>query len=160
MDSLYFDLLRFGYHFGLAVLIGGGIVIGAAAAPGVFTSIKSRGDAANVFGAILGRYDGMAMLALVVVGLTTVLKFFGFEEDLRDWRLWARFIGLAGMSVSALFAVGYAGPVARSIRRETPGFDDLPEGDVRRREFRAMHRKATMAHIFVLAFGSVALFFS
>jgi hypothetical protein len=126
----------------------------------VFASIRSRGEAANVFGAIIARYDGMALLALVVVVLTTILKLGAFEEDLRDWRVWARLGALALVSVAVLYGVAYAGPVARAIRRETPGFDDLPEGDVRRREFRAMHGRATRAHVLVVALGCVALFFS
>jgi hypothetical protein len=160
VETLYFDLLRLGYHLGLAVLIGGGLIIGAAAAPGVFASIRSRGEAANVFGAILARYDGMALLALAVVVLTTILKLGAFEEDLRDWRLWARLGALALMSIAVLYGVAYAGPVARAIRRETPGFDDLPEGDLRRREFRALHQQARKALTAVVLFGLVALFFS
>lgn len=160
MDTLYFDILRFGYHVGLAVLIGGGTVLGAAAAPGIFRTIRSRGEAGNVFAAILARYDGMALIALVLVLLTTILKAGAFEEDPRDWRILARWVALAIMSGAVLYGVAYAGPVARSIRRETPGFDDLPEVDIRRREFRAMHRRASTAFSLVVVLGLVALFFS
>ena len=140
METLYFDLLRFGYHVGLAVLIGGGIVLGAAAAPAVFRSIRARSEAGNVFAAIL--------------------KAGAFEEDPRDWRILARWVVLALMSGAVLYGVAWAGPVARTIRRETPGFDDLPEGDLRRREFRAMHRRASTAFSLVVVLGLVALFFS
>ncbi|MGH2378047.1 MAG: DUF4149 domain-containing protein [Candidatus Limnocylindria bacterium] len=159
METLYFDVIRFGYHLGLALLIGGGMVVGAAA-PAVFKTLRSRGEAANVFGAILARYDGMALLALLLVVVTTVLKAGAFEEDLREWRIWTRWGALALMSVAVLYGVAWAGPVARTIRRETPGFDDLPEGDVRRREFRALHRRAGRAFMLVVVFGLVALFFS
>jgi len=160
VERLYFDLLRFGYHVGLAVLIGGGIVLGAAAAPAVFRSIRARGEAANVFAAVLARYDGMALLALVLVVLTTILKAGAFEEDPRDGRILARWVVLALMSGAVLYGVAWAGPVARTIRRETPGFDDLPEDDLRRREFRAMHRRASTAFSLVVVLGLVALFFS
>jgi hypothetical protein len=159
VDSLYFDLLRLGYHLGLAVLIGGGITLGAAA-PAVFRSIRSRGEAANVFGAILARYDGLAMLSLIVVVLTTFLKAGAFEEDPRDIRILIRWVALALMVIAALYGIAWAGPVARSIRKQTPGFDDLPEGDVRRREFRALHERARRALTFVVVFGLVALYYS
>lgn len=159
METLYTDILRFGYHAGLALLIGGGIVLGTSAA-GIFASIRSRGEAANVFGAVLARFDGLGLLALLVVVATTVLKLFAFEEDLRDWRVLARLLALAVMSVFALYGIAYAGPVARSIRKETPGFDDLPEGDGRRLEFRRLHARSRRALTFVVLFGAIALFFS
>lgn len=160
VDTLYFDLLRLGYHLGLAVLVGGGLVLGAVAAPGVFGAMRSRGEAANVFGAVLARFDGLALLSLLLVALTTFLKAGAFEEDPRDVRLVARWVALALMSAATLYAIAWAGPVARAIRRQTPGFDDLPEGDVRRREFRALHERSRRALTLVVLFGLVALFYS
>jgi len=160
MDTLYFDLLRFGYHIGLAVLIGGGIVLGAAAAPGVFGAMRSRGEAANVFAAVLARWDGLAMLSLLLVAVTTFLKAGAFEEDPRDVRIVARWVALALMGAATLYSIAWAGPVARAIRKQTPGFDDLPEGDVRRREFRALHDRARRALVLVVVFGLVATFYS
>lgn len=130
------------------------------AAAGIFTSIRSRGEAANVFGAVLARFDGLALLALLLVVATTILKLFAFEEDLRDWRILARWLALALMTAAALYGIAYAGPVARAIRRETPGFDDLPEGDVRRIEFRRLHARSRRALTFVVVLGAVALYFS
>jgi hypothetical protein len=159
IETLYTDFLRFGYHAGLALLVGGGIAVGIAAGS-VFRTLRSRGDAANVVGAILARYDGLALLAVVVVVLTTILKAGAFEEDLRDWRILARYAAIALMSGAALYGIAWAGPVARAIRRETPGFDDLPEGDPRRREFRGMHERARRAVSAVVLFGLVAIFLS
>ena len=160
MDTLYSDLLRLGYHVGLAVLVGGGFVLGAAAAPAVFGAMRSRAEAANVFGAVLSRYDGLALLALLVVAATTVLKAGAFDEDPTDWRILTRWVAIALMGAATMYGVAWAGPVARAIRKETPGFDDLPEGDVRRREFRALHDRARAALRLVVLFGLVALFFS
>ncbi len=59
-----------------------------------------------------------------------------------------------------LYASAWANPVARAIRKQTPGFDDLPDNDVRRREFRALHRRSTRAFSLAVLLGVIALFFS
>jgi len=45
VETIYFDTLQFVYHLALAILVGGAVVIGAAAAPGIFASVRSRGEA-------------------------------------------------------------------------------------------------------------------
>ena len=160
VDTFYFDLLKLGYHLGLAVIVGGGFALGALAAPAIFRALRSRGDAGTVFGAVLERYDGVAILALIVVGLTTILKAGAFDEDPRDLRIVARWVALALMGAATLFASAWASPVARSIRKQTPGFDDLPEHDVRRREFRSLHARSRRAFTFAVLFGAVALYLS
>ena len=160
METLYFDLLKLGYHLGLAVIVGGGLALGAFVAPAIFRTLRSRSDAGTVFGAVLERFDGVAILALVLVGLTTVLRAGAVDEDPRDMRILARWISLALMGLATLYASAWASPVARAIRRQTPGFDDLPESDLRRREFRTLHRRSTRAFSVAVLLGMVALFFS
>ena len=160
VDTLYFDLLKLGYHLGLAVIVGGGFALGALAAPAIFRSLRSRSEAGTVFGAVLERYDGIAILALLVVALTTVLRAGAADEDPRDLRIVARWMALAAMGAATLYASAWASPVARAIRRQTPGFDDLPESDIRRREFRILHERARRAFSFAVLLGAVALYLS
>ena len=160
METLYFDLLKVGYHLGLAVIVGGGFALGALAAPAIFRTLGSRSEAGTVFGAVLERFDGVALAALVLVGLTTVLRAGAADEDPRDLRILARWIALALMGAATLYASAWASPVARAIRRQTPGFDDLPDSDIRRREFRTLHRRSTRAFSLAVLLGVVALFFS
>jgi hypothetical protein len=160
VETLYFDLLKLGYHLGLAVIVGGGLALGAFTAPAIFRTLRSRSEAGTVFGAVLERFDGAAILALLLVGLTTVLRAGAVDEDPRDLRILARWIALALMGAATLYASAWASPVARAIRRQTPGFDDLPEGDLRRREFRSLHRRSTRAFSLAVLLGVIALFFS
>lgn len=160
METLYFDVLKLGYHLALAVLVGGGLVVGAAAAPAIFSAIRSRGEAANVFAGVLARYDGLAILALIVIAITTFLRAGAFDEDPSDWRILTRWIAIALIVIATLYSSGWANPVARAIRKQTPGFDDLPEGDMRRREFRALHERSRRAMSLVVLLGLVVLFFS
>lgn len=160
VDTLYFDVLRLAYTLGIAVIVGGGFALGALAAPAIFTTARSRGEGGTIFGAVLERFDGVAILALIVVGLTTVLRAGAVEEDPRDVRIVVRWVALALMGAATLFASAWANPVARAIRRQTPAFDELPDNDPRRREFRALHERSRRAFSAAVVFGIVALYFS
>ncbi len=140
--------------------MGGGFALGALAAPAIFRTLRSRSEAGTVFGAVLERFDGVAILALLLIGLTTVLRAGAADEDPRDVRILARWIALVLMGIAVLYASAWASPVARAIRKGTPGFDDLPENDVRRIEFRRLHRRSTRAFSIAVILGVIALFFS
>ncbi len=113
-----------------------------------------------MFGAILQRFDGVAIAALLLIAATTVLRAGVADEDPRDTRILTRWIALALMGIATLYASAWASPVARGIRANTPGFDDLPDTDPRRREFRRLHARSTRAFSLAMLFGIVALFFS
>ena len=138
MDTLYFDGLQFLYHAALAVLVGGAIVLGGPAR----------------------RYDQLAGLALVVLIGTSVLKFFAFEDADVGPRLVARWIALAIMAVSTLYASAWAGSVARTFRAQVPGFDELPQSSAARREYAGLARSAACAMRVIVVSGLVALFLS
>jgi hypothetical protein len=138
VDTLYFDSLQFLYHAALAVLVGGAIVLGGPAR----------------------RYDQVAGLALFVLIVTSVLKFLGFEDADVGPRLVARWIALAIMAVSTLYASAWAGSVARTFRAQVPDFDDLPDSSAARREYAGLARSAARAMRVIVISGLVALFLS
>ena len=133
VETLYFDTLQFLYHLSLVVLVGGGIML-AAAAPAIFRTVRSRGEAGTIFGAILSRYDGLAILSVLLLVATTILKATAFEvTGAPDQRLIARWIALAVLVATTLYASAYAHPVARAIRAQTPAWDDLRDDAPARR---------------------------
>lgn len=138
METVYFDTLQFLYHLALAVLVGGAIVLGGPA----------------------HRFDRLAGLALVVLGVTSVLKLLAFEDADVGPRLVARWIALAVMAGATLYASAWAGSVARAFRAQVPGFDDLPANSAPRREYAALARSAARAMRVVVLSGLVALFLS
>jgi type VI protein secretion system component VasK len=138
VETLYFDVLQFLYHAALAVLVGGAIVLAA----------PSR------------RYDQLAGLALLVLVATTVLRFFAFEDLGVGPRLFARWVALAVVVVSTLYASAWAAPVARTFREQTRDFDDLPANSSVRLQVARLQRSATRAMRVVIISGLVALFLS
>lgn len=162
METLYFDVLQFLYHLALAVLVGGAIVLGGAAAPAIFKTVSPRGRAGSVFGAVLARWDGAAILSVIVLAVTSALKAGAFEigGGIPEARLVGRWVALALLSATVLYSSGWANPVARSIRAQTQAWDDLPESAPLRREFAKMHRGSSRAMRLGLLAGLVAMFLS
>ena len=69
METLYFDVLQFLYHLALALIVGGAIVLGSAVAPAVFKAARTPGKGGEgglLFGAILARFDQLAILAVFI----------------------------------------------------------------------------------------------
>lgn len=161
METLYFDFLQFVYHFALAILVGGSFVLGTAVAPALFALSRSRADAGTVFGGVLARFDGWALLAVLLLAITSVLKATAFEvTGTLEPRLVARWAVLLALGAATLYASGWANPVARSIRAQTPGFDDLPASAPARLEFARMHARSRRATSVAFVLGLVALFLS
>lgn len=158
IDAIWFPLINFGYHLGLAVLVGGGLVLGLTAAPALFRTLPSRSAAGTAFGEILARWDGLAIAAAMLVVATALLRAVNFETpDLRHWVRWGL---LAVMVAATLYSSAWTGPVARQLRRQLPGFDDLPDGAPARREFAKLHRGARRAMSVAVAAGLAALLLS
>jgi len=161
METLYFDVLQFVYHLALAILVGGAVVLGLAAAPAIFASVSSRGEAGTIFGAVLGRYDGLAILSVILIVVTSVLKASAFEvTGAPETRLIIRWIALLVLCGATLYSSVWASPVARSIRAQTPGWDDLRDDAPLRREFQSLHRSSRRAMTVAILAGVVAMFLS
>ena len=161
METIYFDTLQFVYHLALAILVGGAVVLGAAAAPAIFASVSSRGEAGAIFGAVLGRYDGLAILCVVLIVITSVLKAIAFEVvGVPETRLILRWLALLVLCGATLYSSAWANPVARAVRAQTPGWDDLRDDAPTRREFQSLHRSSRRAMTVAILAGIVAMFLS
>ena len=98
------------------------LVLGAAAAPAIFASVRSRGEAGAIFGTVLGRYDGLAILCVVLIVLTSVLKASAFEvTGTPETRLVLRWLALLVLCGATLYSSAWASPVARSVARTDAG---------------------------------------
>jgi hypothetical protein len=143
VETIYPDTLQFLYHLALAVIVGGGIVVLAA------KPAEIRG------------WDGLAMLCVVLVVITSVLKAGAFElSGAPEARLLARWVALALVSAAVIYASGWAGPVTRTLRTQTRDFDDLPASAPARREAASLERSAARALRIAVIAGSVAMYLS
>jgi len=143
VETLYFDVLQFLYHLALAILVGGALVLGTSVAPALFATARSRADAGTLFAGVLARFDGYAVLAVLVLAATSLLKATAFEvTGSPEPRLVARWAALALLGAA------------------TAGFDDLPQAAAARAEFARLHERSRRAMSVAVIAGLVALFLS
>jgi hypothetical protein len=161
VETLYSDILQFLYHFALAFIVGGGIALGGLVAPALFRGPRSRSEAGLIFGEILAGWDALAIVCVVLVVVTSALKAGAYEVNgVPEGRLIARWVALALMSAAIIYASGWASPVARSIRKQTRDFDDLPPSAPARIEFAKLHRSSSGAMRIAILAGAIALLLS
>jgi hypothetical protein len=161
VETVYGDTLQFLYHLALAILVGGGLVLGSAVAPGVFKTVSSRGEAGSIFGAVLARWDGLAIFCVILVVVTSALKAGAYEvSGMPEPRLIARWFALVVMSAAVIYSSGWANSVARTLRAQTPAWDELPESAPLRVEFAALHRSSSRAMRIAILAGLVAMYLS
>ena len=155
-ETLGFDVLHFLYVLSLALIVGGGFALGSAAAPTLFKELE-RTQAGTVFGAILERWDAVAVFAAVVLVATTGLRASVFESG---EPIAARWVAVVIVLVATLYSSAWANPIARQLRKQTRDFDDLPPQAPERREFARYHTRSARAMTLAMLAGLVALYLS
>jgi hypothetical protein len=155
-ETLGYDLVHFLHVLSLAVIVGGGFALGSAAAPTLFRTLE-RSQAGTVFGAILERWDGLAILAALVLLATTAIQTVAFETG---EPILARWVAVAFVLIAILYSSAWANPIARGLRRSRPDFDELPASAEERREFARYHARSARAMSVAILAGLVALWLS
>lgn len=154
-ETLGFDLLYFFYLSSLSLLVGGSIALGSAAAPALFGTLE-RGEAGRAFGAILERWDGLAIVAAIALVVSAALRAAAFEIEV----VAPRWVAIAVVLLATLYASAWANPIARQLRRLTSDFDELPQSAPERVEFARYHARSRRAMTLATLAGLVALYFS
>lgn len=126
------------YTISLAVTIGGILVLGAIVAPALFRKLD-RPVAGEVFGAILGRFARVRMIALAATLIAAAIKFGVWEQAMSAPRYgsWIilRWLALALMATMLLYETARLHP---EMERRRSGLADGAEDP----RFRQLHRRA------------------
>lgn len=126
------------YHLGLAVWIGGTVVLGALVAPALFRALP-RHEAGAIFGPTLRRFARVRIVAIAVAIAAAAVKFAVWESGAMLW-IAVRWAALLFLAASVLYEVGYLERALEARRvHVTP---DMGEHDPRRRAFNALHKQA------------------
>jgi hypothetical protein len=148
-------IFQFLYDVGLALWIGGALVLGAAAAPVLFKTLP-RPQAGAIFGVILGRFARIQAIALLMIVIGAAARFLIWERHAAT--LWL--VGRWGAIV--LLACALLGQIAIQKKMRVIGSDLGPETEDNpvRVRFQHLHTRAEglMKASVIAAF--VALFFS
>jgi hypothetical protein len=90
-----------------------------------------------------------------------VLKAGAFEiTGAPETRLVIRWLALVVLCGATLYSSAWANPVARAVRAQTPGWDDLRDDAPMRREFASLHQNSRRAMTVAVLAGIVAMFLS
>src|SRR5829696_343213 len=143
-------------HLGLAIWVGGAIVLGALAAPELFRALP-RPQAGGVFGAILRKFARVRAVALVVVIAGAAAKHFLWESGASAW-IAIRWAALVVMAASLVYEIGSLERTLEARRVHlTP---DMPESDPQRRAFQLLHKRAETSMKVSVAAALVAMLLS
>ena len=126
------------YHLGLALWIGGTIVLGALVAPALFRALP-RPEAGGIFGATLRRFARLRVGALIVTILAAAVKHLLWESGAALW-IGVRWIALGLLAAMVVYELAVLEPRLEARRVHlTP---DMGEDHPERRAFHVLHKRA------------------
>jgi uncharacterized membrane protein len=145
------------YHLGLAIWIGGTIVLGALTAPALFRALP-RPQAGAIFGTILRRFARVRIAALIAIIIGAGAKYVTWETHAISPWIVVRWLMIAFLAVSLIIEILILEPRLEAQRLLlTP---EMTADDPRRAAFNVLHRRAENLLRLALLAAVVALFFS
>jgi len=143
------------YDLGLALWIGGAIVLGAAAAPVLFQSLP-RPQAGAIFGPILARFARIQAIALLMIVVSAAARFLIWERHAAT--LWLA--GRWGAIVLLAWALLGQMSIQKKMRVFGSNLAAEPDDSPVRAMFQLLHRRAEGLMKASLIAAFIALFFS
>jgi Domain of unknown function (DUF4149) len=126
------------YHLGLALWIGGAVVLGALVAPALFRTLP-RHEAGAIFGPTLRRFARLRIGALVVVLAAAAIKHAVWERTGSVW-IGVRWAALGFMAAAVLYEVASLERALEARRVHlTP---EMAEEHPERKAFQSLHKRA------------------
>jgi len=138
--------INFLYHLGLALWIGGAVVLGALVAPALFRALP-RTDAGNIFGPTLRRFSRMRVIAIGLVVIAAAVKYTVWERHAASPWIAIRWAAIATLALDVAYEIGYLEPALERARGNTDAFGRL-------------HKRSEMLMKSALVDALVALLFS
>lgn len=126
------------YHLGLAIWIGGTLVLGALVAPALFRALP-RPEAGAIFGPTLRRFARLRVAALVATIAAAGVRHAVWERTPTLW-ISLRWAALGVLAAAVLYEVAWLEPKleARRVHLTADMGEDHPE----RRAFNVLHKRA------------------
>jgi hypothetical protein len=157
MPNWGYLLTHAAYHLGLAIWIGGTVVLGAVVAPRLFRELPRR-QAGGIFGPALRTFARLRVAALAVTIVAAAVQHFVWESRTATIWIGLRWLALGLLALSAVYEIGV---LERALSTKAAHLtEDIPDGDPRRVEFQRLHRRAESLSKGALFAAVVALLLS
>ena len=115
MPNWLYLAINFLYQIGLAIWIGGSIVLGALVAPMLFKAMP-RAEAGAIFGPTLRRFSRLRVIAVLLVILGAAGKYVGWERNASSPWIAIRWLAIAILAFSVVYEIGYLEPALERNR--------------------------------------------
>jgi uncharacterized membrane protein len=112
------------YTLGLAIWIGGSIVLGALVAPALFKALP-RADAGSIFGPILRRYSRLRVVAVSSMIIGAGARYFAWERNASSPWIAVRWVAIFLLAATVLYEISYLEPALERSRGDTAVFGKL-----------------------------------
>jgi uncharacterized membrane protein len=116
--------INFLYQIGLAIWIGGSIVLGALVAPALFKALPSP-DAGAIIGPTLRRFSRLRVAAVILVIVGAAWKYLGWERNASSPWIAVRWLAIAFLAFSVVYEIGYLEPSLERNRGQAEAFARL-----------------------------------
>lgn len=144
------------YHLGLALWIGGAVVLGVLVAPALFRTLP-RADAGAIFGPTLRKFTRLRLDALVATIVAAGVKHAMWERAATVW-IALRWAALFVMAATVVYEIASLEPSLEARRVHlTP---DMAEDHPERQAFQRLHKRAEVLMKLGVAAAVVAMLLS
>jgi uncharacterized membrane protein len=124
MPNWFYLAINFLYQIGLAIWIGGSIVLGALVAPALFKALP-RAEAGAIFGPTLRRFSRLRVAAVLLVIIGAAVKYLGWERNASSPWIAVRWVAIALLALSVVYEIGYLEPALERNRGQSDAFAKL-----------------------------------
>jgi uncharacterized membrane protein len=146
MPNWSYLTINFLYQIGLAIWIGGSVVLGALVAPALFKALP-RAEAGAIFGPTLRRFSRLRVLAVVLIVIGAAAKYIGWERNATTPWIAVRWVAIALLALTVLYEIAWLEPAMQRNRADATAFGRL-------------HRRSELLMKSALVVTVVALFLS
>jgi uncharacterized membrane protein len=146
MPNWSYLTINFLYQIGLAIWIGGSVVLGALVAPALFKALP-RAEAGAIFGPTLRRFSRLRVLAVVLIVIGAAAKYIGWERNATTPWIAVRWVAIALLAMTVVYEIAWLEPALQRNRADATAFGRL-------------HRRSELLMKSALVVSVVALFLS
>jgi len=124
MPNWSYLTINFLYQIGLALWIGGSVVLGALVAPALFKALP-RAEAGAIFGPTLRRFSRLRVLAVALIITGAAAKYFGWERNATSPWIAIRWVAIALLAMTVLYEIAWLEPAMQRKRADATAFGKL-----------------------------------
>jgi len=116
--------INFLYQIGLAIWIGGAIVLGALVAPALFKALP-RQEAGAIFGPTLWRFARLRVVAIALIIIGAAARYLGYERNAVSTWIAVRWVAIAFLAFDVVYEIGFLEPAMAKARGDAAVFGKL-----------------------------------